>query len=113
MITDQQNIISRELPVSKYSAKQMELISEIFKSISFPIRLQILDILSKVERMTVGQLAVYTSVEHGLLSHHLQKMKNSGVLESVREGRFIYYSLKLKDITSIFHCIDKCKIFNQ
>ncbi len=102
-----------DLPNSKYNIWQFEMIAEIFKSISFPVRLQILDILSNVDRMTVGQLAEYTSLDHSLLSHHLQKMKHSGVLESVREGRYIFYSLKLKKIISIFHCIDKCEIFNQ
>ncbi|HHS95175.1 MAG TPA: transcriptional regulator [Phaeodactylibacter sp.] len=107
------SVLDQEKPTAKYTAEQLQIVSDIFKSIAFPVRLNILDILSREEQMTVGQLISYTNLEGSLLSHHLSKMKQSGVLESFRQGRFIYYKLKLKKITSIFDCIDQCNIFNQ
>ncbi len=108
-----QNIDNHKSLKSKYDAVQLQKITDIFKSIAFPVRLSILEVLNQVEYMSVSELVEYTKIEASLLSHHLSKMKHSGVLESVREGRYIYYKLKLKNITSIFHCIDQCEIFHH
>ncbi len=108
-----QDIDSVDIEFCKYNSRQLKIITEIFKSIAYPVRLQVLEVLSRSERMTVGELVDYTGLEASLLSHHLSKMKHSGVLEAEREGRYIFYKLKLKQITSIFHCIDACNIFNQ
>ena len=101
------------LTQSRYNPEEIRIIANIFKSIAFPARLQILDILDVHGCLSVAEIIKITQIEATLLSHHLSKMKNSGVLVSHREGRNIFYQLKLKKITSIFHCIDECGIFNK
>ena len=49
-------------------------------------------------------------VEASLLSHHLTKMKNIGILESYRKGRNIYYRLAIKEITKVLECIHECDL---
>jgi ArsR family transcriptional regulator len=38
-------------------------------------------------------------------------MKLKGILDSEREGKNIYYSLKLKEVTEVINCMSKCQAF--
>jgi DNA-binding transcriptional ArsR family regulator len=43
-------------------------------------------------------------------SHHLNILKNKGLLESKREGKMIFYALKHNRLTEIIECLDRCTI---
>ena len=45
-----------------------------------------------------------------LTSHHLSNMKLKGVLGSKREGRNMYYFLKLEEITGAIECKQNRKV---
>ena len=90
---------------------KLELMANILKAISHPLRLEIIELLEDQEALSVAEIKDQIDVEQSLLSHHLTKMKDKGVLKSHREGRHIYYTLAFEQITSIFDCMDKCDIF--
>ncbi len=90
------------------TANKMERIAEILKAIAHPVRLQILSIMQQHESLSVAELMVHTGIEQSLLSHHLIKMKDKGVLTSTRNGRNINYSLVDKSILSLFTCMENC-----
>jgi DNA-binding transcriptional ArsR family regulator len=50
------------------------------------------------------------SIEQSLLSHHLIKMKDKGILKSKKEGQFVYYSLYLKEVSNMLDCMERCPI---
>ncbi|HAW59421.1 MAG TPA: transcriptional regulator, partial [Bacteroidales bacterium] len=41
-------------------------------------------------------------------SHHLNILKNKGILVSKRDGKKIYYSLKNDALMQIVDCLDRC-----
>jgi DNA-binding transcriptional ArsR family regulator len=84
--------------------------SELLKAISYPYRLEILKLLEDGEYHPVYEIQAYTGVESTLLSHHLHKMKDKGIISSYRDGRFIYYKLAIKEIIKVLKCIDNCEI---
>ena len=84
--------------------------SELLKAISYPYRLEILKLLEDEEYHPVYEIQAYTGIESSLLSHHLNKMKDKGIIESYRDGRFIHYKLAIKEITKILECINNCNI---
>ncbi|TNE55286.1 MAG: ArsR family transcriptional regulator [Bacteroidetes bacterium] len=87
---------------------KLEKMAEILKAISHPMRLEILELLEARQPQTVAELLDQLQVEQSLLSHHLTKMKDKGVLNSFREGRNVKYSLALTEITKIFDCMEAC-----
>ena len=82
----------------------------VLKTIAHPTRLAIIDYLSKEGRKKVSEICTALNLEQSLASHHLNTMKLKGVLGSVREGKNMYYFLKLLEVTQILSCIDNCKL---
>lgn len=85
-------------------------VAEILKAIAHPVRLSILELLGENTALTVSEIQSYTSIEQSLLSHHLIKMKDKGVLKSYREGKNHYYQLTDAHIIQIFSCMEKCSL---
>ena len=89
---------------------KIEKIANILKAISHPLRLKILELLEEEVTLCVAEINAHLNVEQSLLSHHLTKMKDKGVLDSYRNGRNIYYRLAFKEITKIFNCMEGCDL---
>lgn len=91
---------------------KLKKVADVLKAISHPIRLEILEVLEVYERLTVSAIREQISipVEQSLLSHHLIKMKDKGVLYSEKKGKYIYYSLTNQQIVKILDCIESSYI---
>ena len=58
-----------------------------------PIRLTIIDLLGRQGESNVKVIQGQVAISQSLVSHHLIKMRDKGLLTSVRRRREIYYSL--------------------
>ena len=64
-----------------------------FKALGNPIRIRILEILTKGEH-TVGQLQAELKLDSSSTSQHLTALRNQHLLQSRRAGTSVYYSLR-------------------
>lgn len=71
---------------------QSQYCAERLKALSDPLRLRIVDALRHGE-LAVGDIAELLGAEFVTVSHHLQILKHAGLVETRRDGRFIYYAL--------------------
>ncbi|MCP4121561.1 MAG: helix-turn-helix transcriptional regulator [Bacteroidetes bacterium] len=92
------------------TVKQM---AEILKTIGHPLRLKVLEALEQEEPLSVSQIQdrIPFDAEQSLLSHHLIKMKDRGVLSSEKKGMHVFYRLEDRHILKIFDCMQKCELF--
>ena len=67
--------------------------SKFFKSLSDPVRQELLKYLLLNGRMDVGTIAQHLPQDRSVISRHLQLMRDAGVLIYEKEGRFVYYSI--------------------
>jgi len=65
-----------------------------FHALSDPLRTQVLDLLRERE-LCVCELCDELEVTQSKLSFHLKTLKESGLVCSRQQGRWIYYSLNL------------------
>ncbi len=90
------------------NVEKLELAANKLRAISHPMRIAIIELLSVDKELSVTQIFKELEIEQATASHHLNILKNKGVLTSFREGKNIYYSLKNVTISDIIECINKC-----
>ena len=64
----------------------------LFKALNDPTRREILELL-KDKDMTAGDIADKFAISKPSISHHLDLLRQAGLVVSVKEGQFMYYSL--------------------
>lgn len=87
---------------------KLELAAGKLRAISHPMRIAILELLSEDQKLSVTQIYKTLNIEQATASHHLNILKNKGILVSIREGKNIFYTLKNVTLTDIIECINKC-----
>jgi len=73
-----------------------------FKALNDPTRREILELLNKKD-LTAGEIADHFSMTKPSISHHLDLLKQAGLVVCVREGQFQKYSIN----TTVFDEIVK------
>lgn len=71
-----------------------------FKALNDPTRRKILEIL-KEKDLTAGEIADRFDISKPSISHHLDLLKQAGLVESVKEGQFVVYSLNISVMDEI------------
>ena len=71
------------------SMDQKEL-ARISKALSDPTRLRIVEEVSSSKEMFCGQVVEKFGLTPGTISHHLRILADAGLIETRREGQFIY-----------------------
>ncbi len=64
----------------------------LFKALNDTTRREILELLKNGD-LTAGEIANRFSISKPSISHHLDLLKQAGLVQSVKEGQYIYYSL--------------------
>jgi len=78
-----------------------EHVARVGKALSSPKRLELLELLAQGEK-TVEALAREASIDIKLASAHLRVLKESRLVESRRDGRFIAYGLSGEDVAALW-----------
>ena len=90
--------------------------SRFFKTLSEPVRLDILRFLMLNGRSDIGTIADHMPQDRSVISRHLNLMQEAGILNSFKETRYVYYEIngkafidKLEAITrQIRDCMQVC-----
>lgn len=74
------------------------------RAINHPLRKQIMSMLEEAPKLTVTEIFVKLRLEQSVASQHLAILRKAGVLDTERDGKFIYYKLnetRIKEISAI------------
>lgn len=78
--------------------------SACYAGLSCGIRVEIVNLLQEKKKLNVSDIAKCFEVTQPTISHHLQYLKDAGILKSKKEGRKVYYSVNPK-------CGSDCGVF--
>lgn len=67
--------------------------AELFRLLSHPVRLRILDAMRRREEVCVCHLQTVLKQRQPYISQQLRMLREAGVVEGRREGLYIYYRL--------------------
>ena len=88
--------------------QKLEMAANKLRAMAHPMRIAIIDLLSENKKLTVTEIYERLSIEQASASHHLNILKNKGLLDSKRDGKMILYSLKTTALTNVIDCINQC-----
>lgn len=71
--------------------KEWRNISKVFTAMGDEHRQRILLTFEPGERLNVGQVVEVSTLSRSAVSHHLKILREAGVLESVKEGKEVYF----------------------
>ncbi len=74
----------------------------LFKALSDPSRRKILTLLRQGD-LTAGQIAQNFPMSWASVSHHLNVLKEAGLVSAERDGQYIRYSLNVTVVQEVLH----------
>ncbi len=78
--------------------------AQIFKALSNPVRVEIIDFLADGEKC-VCEIVENLNYEQPHISKSLIKLKEAGLIQDKKVGLNVYYSIKLKCISKFLNCL--------
>lgn len=94
----------------KIQIEQLEQAASKLRAMAHPMRIAIIDLLHDGNQMSVTEIYKKLKIEQAAASHHLNILKNKGVLASKRDGKKIFYSIKNQVLTEIVDCLNRCNM---
>lgn len=73
--------------------------AEIFKALSNPVRLEIIDLLIDGEKCVFEIVQTLKKYEQPHISKNLSKLKNAGIIKDRKKGLNVYYSLAMQAVS--------------
>ena len=97
----------RALPLTRLQAREVHV--EAFKALAHLSRLQIVFVLVRAGReMAAGEIQAELEILGPTLSHHLDVLRRAGLVDSRREERFIYYSIRPDTMSDLVRLLTAC-----
>jgi DNA-binding transcriptional ArsR family regulator len=78
--------------------------NNVFKALNDPARREILKMLREGD-MTAGDIAAKFDMTAPSISHHLDKLKQAGMVTTIKKGQFIHYSLNTTVVDDLLQYI--------
>ena len=78
-----------------------------FSALSDETRLSILNALKENGSMCVNDICKATGKDQSLVSHHMSCLRNCGLVNTQKDGKFVVYSIKNDLISQILDLSDK------
>ena len=87
--------------------KIYEARAEIARALAHATRLKIIDLLKAEGEYCVCDLTEELEVSQSTVSKHLRVLKDSGLVNSRKEGLQVYYNLRAPCVGNFFSCLDQ------
>jgi DNA-binding transcriptional ArsR family regulator len=77
------------------------------RAINHPLRKEIMELIEEKKQMTVTEIYIKLRLEQSVASQHLAILRRANVLNTERDGKFIYYSVNAKRMEEIAALVEK------
>ena len=102
------NVMSTTTLDERVGTDKLNKVSELLRAAAHPQRLAILDALGHHARLCNSELQELLDLEQAILSQHLTLMRDKGLLDCEKEGKYPFWHLKRPEFLKIVHCLENC-----
>lgn len=85
----------------KIDVIQLKKAALILRAVNHKLRQQILKLIHQKGKMTVTEIYVKLRLEQSVASQHLAILRKAGFVNTVRDGKFIYYSVNHERLVQV------------
>lgn len=79
----------------------------VLRAVNHKLRQRIIDLLEEHETMTVTDIYIKLRLEQSVASQHLAILRRAGVVNTNRQGKYIYYSLNKDRLEQISKLVEE------
>ena len=83
------------IKIDYYSVKKAALI---LRALNHKLRQQLLKLIEEEKKITVTEIYVRLRLEQSVASQHLAILRKAGIVNTERDGKFIFYTVNYKRI---------------
>lgn len=73
--------------------EKLHISSELLRAIAHPLRLKIMEFIDRNPNVNVNKIYNSLRLEQSITSQHLRILRDSGVVDASRKGKYVYYEL--------------------
>jgi DNA-binding transcriptional ArsR family regulator len=78
----------------------------VLRALNHKLRQQIIALVETHDKITVTEIYVKLRLEQSVASQHLAILRKAGIVDTKRDGKFIYYTVNQKRIFQIMETTD-------
>lgn len=82
----------------------------VLRAVNHKLRQRMIDLLEENQRMTVTDIYIKLRLEQSVASQHLAILRKAGVVQTDRQGKYIYYYLDTERLTQISRLVEELAI---
>ncbi len=83
----------------EYSKLKKALLN--LRAVNHPLRKQMLTLLEEQKKLTVTEIYVKLRIEQSVASQHLAILSKAEIVETIRDGKYIFYSVNKSRINEV------------
>ncbi len=94
------------------SKSKLQVAARLLKVMAHPVKLEILQLLGTNAPMDVTTLCdrIGPGCEISMMSHHLSKMRDNGILVSEKKGKQVFYAIADRSLMKLIACLNQCDL---
>lgn len=85
--------------------QKLEVSTEVLRALAHPLRMRILEFIDSNEMINVNRIYSSLELEQSITSQHLRILRQAGLVETERRGKFIHYRLQYGKLSSAVRAI--------
>ena len=98
---------SAEAPEITIDFLKMKKAALILRAINHKLRMQIIKLIQEHQKITVTEIYVKLRLEQSVVSQHLAILRRVNLVNTQRDGKFIYYTINYDKVKQLVAFVDE------
>ena len=78
--------------------ERIEVSADVLRALTHPLRMKILEFIDESGTINVNKIYSSLQLEQSITSQHLRILRAAGLVDTQREGKYIYYSINYEKV---------------
>lgn len=93
--------MQNKIKMTTLDQTNLDTATELLRAIAHPLRLSIIEFIDEKGIINVNKIYNTLKLEQSITSQHLRILRNAEIVETRREGKYIYYTLNYDKIAQL------------